>query len=256
MSSPRNLGDILRLPALGDRPAYIDLRIAEPAARAHGHRARRADRCRGARSRAPGYPRGRASRHRCREPPGVHRVVLRCDADGRRCGPGEFQASRRHGCAHLSRQRDQARAGRCAARRRWCPPGCRPSNSTRSGEDGFQALLDPGPLETFVPRERDLAEILYTSGSTGLPKGVPLTHAGQLWAVENYFEPLRRRLAHAAHSGGGAALSHEWPLFRDGRAGEPHDGDLPAALRAARDIWRRSRASAARRCPGSRRCSP
>lgn len=57
----------------------------------------------------------------------------------------------------------------------------------RDGAD-FQAFLDPGPFETFIPADDDLAEVLYTSGSTGLPKGVPLTHRGQLAALSNYCE--------------------------------------------------------------------
>ncbi|MEM8972081.1 MAG: class I adenylate-forming enzyme family protein, partial [Pseudomonadota bacterium] len=51
------------------------------------------------------------------------------------------------------------------------------------GPDGFAAMLDPGPFETFRPSDDDVAMVLYTSGSTGRPKGVPLTHKGHLWAL-------------------------------------------------------------------------
>jgi long-chain acyl-CoA synthetase len=51
------------------------------------------------------------------------------------------------------------------------------------GPDGFQALLNSGPFETVRPALGEPAMVLYTSGSSGRPKGVPLSHDGQLWAV-------------------------------------------------------------------------
>jgi acyl-CoA synthetase (AMP-forming)/AMP-acid ligase II len=77
-----------------------------------------------------------------------------------------------------------------AARRPFVPATVPMVEFDGAGADGFDAFLDPGPLETFVPDEDALAEILYTSGSTGVPKGVPLTHSGQLWATVRYLEPI------------------------------------------------------------------
>lgn len=54
------------------------------------------------------------------------------------------------------------------------------------GPDSFSALLQPGSFRSVIPQPGELAEILYTSGSTGMPKGVPLSHDGQLWALARY----------------------------------------------------------------------
>jgi long-chain acyl-CoA synthetase len=92
-----------------------------------------------------------------------------------------------------------------AERRALCPPEfpCvvfghphpNPPPLAREGSEGastFADLLDPGPFHTDEPAPDAPAMFLYTSGSSGRPKGVVLSHASHLWVVE-----MRRRPAGA-----------------------------------------------------------
>ena len=65
-----------------------------------------------------------------------------------------------------------------------CPPDVPSVHFGNDGDHGFDRFLDRGAFDPVVPRAREPAMFLYTSGSTGMPKGVVLSHQSHIWVVE------------------------------------------------------------------------
>jgi acyl-CoA synthetase (AMP-forming)/AMP-acid ligase II len=55
-------------------------------------------------------------------------------------------------------------------------------------KSNFQSFLDYGEFSAFEPIKDSIAFLLYTSGSSGNPKGAMITHHGHAWILSKYLK--------------------------------------------------------------------
>lgn len=80
------------------------------------------------------------------------------------------------------------------------PSGLRVVNFDSTASDGLAAWLNKGRFQSVTPRNHEPAMFLYTSGSTGIPKGVVLSHQSHIWVTRSRigssdFRPHRVQVA-------------------------------------------------------------